>query len=133
MASLKPKNILNVPRLKGDWDDAQAAQLNETLKQLLDQFAGGIVETVHTHSRYITATFSAPTPSTGVRVASGVTARPASVELLEFWRNRPTYAPASVAASLDWTWDNGTIVLPQLGGMTGSAQWGIKLLVREAD
>lgn len=130
---IKPKNILSVPRLSGEWTPGMASQLTETLKQLLDQMTGGIVETVHTHSRYVEATFTAPTPTAGVRVASGLSARPATVELVEFAQIRPTFAPASLAASLEWTWDRGTIVLPQFGGIAGSAQYTIKLLVREAD
>lgn len=130
---MKPKNIISVPRVSAEWSPGLAAQLNETLKQLLDQMTGGIVETVHTHSRYLEATFTAPVPAAGIRVASGCMARPATVELVEFAQVRPTFAPASLAASLEWTWDNGTIVLPQFGSLAGSAQYQIKLLVREAD
>ncbi len=130
---IKPKNILSVPRLPERWSRDVANQLSETLKQLLDGMNGGIVETVHTHSRYVNATFSAPTPSTGVSVRSGLSARPATVELVEMWQDRPTYAPVSVAGSLQWTWDGGSIVLPQLASLTGSASYGLKLLVREAD
>lgn len=133
MPAIKPKNILSIPRLRGEWNAALADQLNQTLKQLCDQMTGGIVETVHTHSTYINADFSAPVPSTGLRIASGCQVKPASVELLELVQTRPLATAASLAASLEWDWDAGTIVLPQFAGLTGSAAWRIKLLVREAD
>lgn len=123
------RNIPNVPALSATWDARQAAELRGALLNMRDMFDGGIVETVNTASRYIEATI--PTPTTSApRIATGLDAKPAAVEVVEFYRRDPTYLSASIAGTLQWEWSDGEIVLPQLSGLTGNGAYVIKLLVK---
>jgi hypothetical protein len=125
------KNIISVSRLPGTWTPEVAADLTATMFQLRDQMTRGITETVHTKSQYIDATFTAPL-STALVVRTNQGRRPETVELESFREVSPTARAVSIAGSLQWEWDNGNIILPQLAGITGSRTYSVRLLVREA-
>lgn len=126
-----PKNIISIPKLSGTWTAETAAELSGIFYQLRDSMTRGIQETVHTKSRYLDATFTAPL-SVALRVASGVAKRPETIELESFREVSPTPQSVSIAGSLQWEWDGGTIVLPQLAGLTGNRTYSVRLLMREA-
>lgn len=123
------RNLFNVPTLSATWDARQAAELRGALLNIRDNFAGGITEAVNTNSRYIEAVITSPT-SASPRIATGLDDKPASVEVVEFYRRDPSYLSASIAGTLQWEWSDGEIVLPQLSGLTGNGAYVIKLLVK---
>jgi hypothetical protein len=126
-----PRNLISIPKLTGEWTAVTAAELSGIFYQLRDQMTRGITETVHTKSQYIDATFTAPL-STALVVRTNQGKRPETVDLESFREVSPTARSVSIAGSLQWEWDNGNIILPQLAGITGSRTYSVRLLVREA-
>jgi hypothetical protein len=126
-----PRNLISIPKLTGTWSGDTAAELSGIFYQLRDQMTRGITETVHTKSQYIDATFTAPL-STALVVKTNQGKRPETVNIESFREVSPTARSVSIAGSLQWEWDNGNIILPQLAGITGSRTYSVRLLVREA-
>ena len=126
-----PKNIISIPKLTAKWDGETATELSGIFYQLRDQLTRGLQEGVHLKSQYIDFTLTAPI-ATAPSIRTGLAKRPETVDLESFREVSPTPRALSIAGSLQWEWDSGNIVLPQLAGITGSRTYSVRLLVREA-
>lgn len=58
--------------------------------------------------------------------------RPKSVTLADCRIGESSTTPASLAATLEWDWSAGSILLPQFTNGTLTTRWQLRLLVMEA-
>ena len=90
---------------------------------------GGLTVAENMRASWVDFTVQAPT-SAGFQVRYASARAPMAVFLAGMWRQQP-YEAVSVAGSCSWTWNNGTLTLPWLNGLTGTDRYLVRLLVME--
>ena len=89
----------------------------------------GLTVAENMRAGWVDFTVQAPT-SADFQVRYASARAPMAVFLAGMWRQQP-YEAVSVAGSCSWTWNNGTLTLPWLNGLTGTDKYLVRLLVME--
>lgn len=118
------RQIPTIPRLQLPLSAREIEGLSRTLTQLRD----AIQQLPQTMA--LDVTIQAPT-TTAPRIATGLQIRPRSVTLGRMEQVQPIAAVASIAGTLQWSWDGGYLTLPQLAGLTGTGTYALRLLIEE--
>lgn len=118
------RQIPTIPRLQLPLSAREIEGLSRTLTQLRD----AIQQLPQTMA--LDVTIQAPL-TTAPRIATGLQIRPRSVTLGRMEQVQPIAAVASIAGTLQWSWDGGYLTLPQLAGLTGTGTYALRLLIEE--
>lgn len=131
MPDLRTRNpaVPELPLLQHPPRREDVDALNQFIFQLRRLLLGNL-STANVRARYIDAVVQWPTTETP-RIATGLGKRPVAVYLAELRTGTNATAPASIAATLEWAWDAGSILLPQFINGTLTTRWSIRLLVVE--
>jgi hypothetical protein len=121
--------VPELPKLSHPPTVADVASLNQFIFQLRRLLLGNLT-TANQRARYIDAVIQWPTTEVP-RIATGLLVRPRSVTLAELRTGTNATIPNSIAATLEWGWDAGAILLPQLVNGTLTTRWAVRLLVVE--
>lgn len=119
--------MITFPKLKWPWDEAQLKSLQKWIDQVRDAFQGRISYVDNMNSELVQIEFTAgTTPSK--RVASQ--ARPLGVLLLGVQQIQPASNTPPVASdAFSWTYNDGSISLPSLATIAGTARYRATVLV----
>lgn len=127
--AIKSPAVPDLPKLSSPLTDGDVSSLNQFIFQLRRLLLGNL-STANLRERYIDAVIQWPSTETP-RIATGLLVRPRSVTLAELRIGTNATEPASIAATLEWAWDSGSILLPQFTNGTLTTRWYIRLLVVE--
>lgn len=122
--TLQSRGLPTTPRLTHPMDKREVEALSRTLVQMRDAIedARPVLG--------LDVTIQAPV-SAAPRIATGLQVRPRSVTLGRMEQVQPIAAVASIAGTLQWSWDGGYLTLPQFAGLTGTGTYALRLLIEE--
>ncbi len=118
-----------ISQLSGDYS-RDALPIQQAMDSVGQCLKGGLTVAENLQGGWVEFQVKAPT-SSAVQVRYASPRAPMLVTLAGMWRVQP-YEAISVAGTCSWTWNNGTLTLPWLSGLTGTDTYLVRLLVMEA-
>lgn len=117
-----------ISQLSGDYS-RDALPIQQAMDSVGQCLKGGLTVAENLQGGWVEFQVKAPT-SSAVQVRYASPRAPMLVTLAGMWRVQP-YEAISVAGTCSWTWNNGTLTLPWLNGLTGTDKYLVRLLVME--
>lgn len=117
-----------ISQLSGDYK-RDALPIQQAMDSVGQCLKGGLTVAENIQGGWVEFQVKAPTTA-AVQVRYKSARAPMAVFLAGMWRQSP-YQAVSVAGSCSWTWNNGTLTLPWLNGLTGTDKYLVRLLVME--